>query len=399
MSDMNAPDYTAIDGRLSSYYRDLADSVVPVKLHGRIVATLESRGRHRFDVRGRGLRLSRFAPAAVVALAVAAIALAALPWTQHGPAALASGTAPGVSSSTGAASPGGGLTVTVMNLAHGWLQIGLNGEISEKLTCGESGTYRVANPAPILSLSADDGSGMYGPIGPYDLPAHVWLVELATGMYEYDTQPAASDLYTMCPTKVFGADPSGRVSWDLQTPVVSGNTAWATAMNNTIDAAVQKVLAQARDSVLATPADTAIVTSLYYVYGPGPMKSRMLSIQLDFTVAAEPVRSIYRAVNIDMSDGHGMTIDELFTSPSAALAVLSSESVKLLPADAAGSFQTAPTADNFSDWMPWSDGLQLNLKTIDPNSSWNGTTVKIPWSVLEPLLKPDSPVWDYIPVR
>jgi hypothetical protein len=399
MSDMNTPEETELDGQLSSYYHDLADSAVPVKLHGRIVGTLGSRGRSQ-GLTGLGAarpHISKFAPAAILVLAVAAVALAALPWTQHGPTALASQTAPGTSSSTGAASPSGDLTVTVMNLAHGWLQIGLNGEISEKLTCGESGTYQVANPAPILSLTADDGGDRYGPIGPYDLPAHIWLVELATGSVEYDTQPAASDLYTICPTKVFGADASGRVSWDLNTPVASGFAA-AAAMNATIDTAVQKLLAQARDSVLATPGETAIVASIYYVNGSGTLNTRWMSLQLAFTVAADTVLNLYQEVNVDMSDGHGVTIEDLFTTPGLALATLSSETTKLVPAAAIGDLLTGPSADNFSNWFPESDGLQFYLRTGDLKSPWAGYAVTVPWSALKGMLKPDSPIWGYIPV-
>jgi len=79
-------------------------------------------------------------------------------------------------------------------------------------------------------------------------------------------------------------------------------------MNATIDTAVQKLLAQARDSVLATPGETAIVASIYYVNGSGTLNTRWMSLQLAFTVAADTVLNLYQEVTIDMSDGHGVTI-------------------------------------------------------------------------------------------
>ena len=68
MSDMNTPEETELDGQLSSYYHDLADSAVPVKLHGRIVGTLGSRGRSQ-GLTGLGAarpHISKFAPAAIL---------------------------------------------------------------------------------------------------------------------------------------------------------------------------------------------------------------------------------------------------------------------------------------------------------------------------------------------
>lgn len=399
MSDMTTPEDPQLDGQLVAYYQDLGESAVPVKLHGRIVATLESRGRG-FGLRSRRPRLSRFAPAAVVVLAVAAVALAALPWTQH---AILSGPNPsdlGTTSSAGAAGSPNELTVTVMNLDIGLATVALTGHstnIVETLRCGESRTFRVTDSSPDFSISDVSGARQSGPIGPYQLPAHVWLVHQATGSFEYDTQPDASSLFAICPSDVSGTDPSGRVDWDIHPPVASGFAA-ASGMNAAIGAAVEESLGRARDYALARPGGKFYIYSLFYIYSGVPEKPRMISIELAFTVTGDTVYTFGRDVNIDMSDGHAMTIEELFSSPSAAMAVLSSESKQQLSAADLKSARTTPVADSFSNWMARNDGLQIYLKADDPSSPETYLVV-IPWSAIQGLLKPSSPIWDYVAVH
>jgi len=371
-------------------YRGRADAPVPANLPARTVATLRAR-----QERGEGRqrlwgRLSEIVPGALFVLAVGAVALVTLPWSRPSPTGPGEPTAPILDPS-----PSGAIPVTVMNLGAPEVAVDINDyQIQDSLGCGSIRTYEVESAAARIDLRATTGSA-----ASVDASKPIWLVMFPTGWIAYETEPRPEQTISMCGTALFGgADPNGRVSWDLETPIASGDA----LMNLEVLTATQLWLGQFRHAVAATPGDSVVVTCTWSVSPAVPLRqarARLVPLEFRFLVADAEDRTVFRYVNIDLSDGHAMGIDELFTSPATGLAALSTESLKLLPVGLAGALKTAPKAANFAAWNPYADGLHIELQYANPwpagNGPGTGVPVTIPWSAVDGLIKPDSPVRDW----
>jgi hypothetical protein len=83
-------------------------------------------------------------------------------------------------------------------------------------------------------------------------------------------------------------------------------------------------------------------------------------------------------------------------------AALSTESRKLLDSKgySVNAARTAPDAGNFAFWTPTNDGLKVDFQS---GEGWpaaaadGGISVTIPWSALDKLIKPDSPIRSMMP--
>lgn len=371
--------------------RGRADAPVPAQLPGMLVATLRARQERGEGRQGLWGRLSEIAPGALFVLAVGAVALVMLPWSRPSPTGPGEPAAPIMDPSpSGAAIP-----VTVMNLGAPEVAVDINDyQIQDSLGCGSIRTYEVEGKAARIDLRATTGSAAL-----VDASKPIWLVMFPTGWIAYETEPPPEQTISMCGTVLFGgADPDGRVSWDLETPIASGDA----LMNLEVLTATQLWLSQFRHAVMATPGDSAVVTCTWSVSQAVSLRqarARLVPLEFRFLVADAGDRTVFRYVNIDLSDGHAMGIDELFTSPATGLAALSAESLKLLPEGLAGAVKTAPKAANFGAWNPYADGLHIELQYANPwptgNGPGTGVPVTIPWSALDGLIKPDSPVRDW----
>ena len=338
-------------------------------------------------------RWSSLMPAASLAAAVGAVVLAAWPWSQYGPR----DPDPATATSTAAAGTSGAVAVTVENLGASQVTVNIDHwDVYENLGCGAVRTYDVATePAHVpahVDVWAETGS--HAAIA---ASKAVWLVNLPTGWIAYDSEPPTSQV-SICGTMIRGADPGGRVAWVLDTPIASSNA----VINLEITEATQKWLGQFRDAVLTTPGDSAIISSSWSVSQSVPLKQskpELIPLEIQFSVAAAGAHTWLRYLNFDLSDGHVMGVDELFTSPRAGLAALSAETRKLLSQDVSGTVRTAPDAANFAAWAPYRDGLHVQLADVDPwpggEGPSEGVPGTIPWSALDRLIKPDSPVRDW----
>jgi hypothetical protein len=412
MSDMDARDEALLDRELSSYYGRLADAPVPVKLHGRIVRSLQARGA------GRGFRrsLTRLAPAALVVLAVGAIAFAALPWAQRawvgdgGPTASATASAttpqspPATPSSISTPYSSGTIPITVLNRGASEVIVTIDGVTTGHLYCGETGTY-LLSPSTARFEAAGDGNSDI--VSFFAAPTPMWWIYRPGGWITADSPPPVDQTYSVCPKLVSGADPSGRFTWAFDEPVVFGTPSDGT-INRSIDSAIQAWLGLFRESVLAKPSAKVRINATYSMVAAQPIVGntwapvRVMPLAIRFD--SDTVKSFSWAghLNFDMSDGHVIGVEELFTSPSAGLAALSRESRQRLGSDSfIPTADTAPTAASFARWTPASDGL---LIWFQHGAGWpanrafiSGAEVTIPWSALDALIKPDSPVREFMP--
>jgi hypothetical protein len=431
MSDNDDLRDPQLDGSIASYYRDLADAPVPVKLHGRIVGTLQTR--RGVGARRRGLLhdFSKFAPAALIVLAVAAIAVAALPWTQRGATSGVGATDSAMDSATDSAAvsvnasgelsatpqtiwaaptatpspfPPGAMPITIIDQSSSVLTVGINDETVGQLSCGQTGTYETSTIPARIALGG----------GTWDQSTPVWVVwrDPSVMMFYDDGPPPASQAFSVCPNTVVDSDASGRVSWWLSVPVVSGTPA-DSLINEKIAATVLEWTRKFQDSVLAAPGLSVNVQGSYQAYRPDDLgrpsspvpeaRARLLPLVFSFKGYGASTSSLHGYLTFDLTDGHVIGLDELFTSPAAGLAVLSNET--RLQLERAGysldASSTAPSADNFANWTPTEGGLQIDLQSGQgwpaKAESGPGFLITVPWQDLDNLIKPDSPVRALIP--
>ena len=439
MSDMDARGDDRLDRELSSYYRDLAGAPVPVKLHGRTVRSILSGGEARAS--GRGGRpgvwhgFSRVAPAALVVVGVAAIALAALPLMQHVPTPVgptAAATARATASATTQATswpmtsatpqapalttpspfpsplPSGATRVTVMNLGAANLTVTIGEMTVGQLDCGATGTYVVTSyPATF----AADAMGSTASVAMTRASADQWWVYRPDGWTTGMQSPPTDRTYSVCTSVAYGYDPSGVATWSIGLPTIRGTKADAT-VNRESSVAADQWASELATALLAlgeqrrTPTVSATVVGGFAQANttmPGFLSLAFYLQPTLYPAPVEPIATWTGYLVLDLSDGHRVGVDELFTNPAQGLAVLSSQTRKVLGVSADGgayAAETQPGAPNFNVWYPTTDGLQIIFH--DPTQSqWDGalyqTVATIPWSVLKSLIKPDSPVRAVMP--
>jgi hypothetical protein len=93
MNDRDNLSERQLDDLISSHYRPLGAAPVPVRLHGRIVRTVQARMERRAADRTGLRRLPRLAAAMLAILCIVAVALASLPMLWRGPTIPAEATA------------------------------------------------------------------------------------------------------------------------------------------------------------------------------------------------------------------------------------------------------------------------------------------------------------------
>lgn len=416
MSDMDARDDGLLDGSLSSYYHELADASVPVKLHARIVSTIQARGETR--VAGRGLRhdLARLAPAALVVCVIAAVALAALPWAQLGPLGpggpTASATTPASPTAIPTPFPLGAMRITAVNLGAKLMTVTIGGQVVGRLACGQTGTYAVTTFPSKVEVAVGQGTSDSVVFTHYSEP--MWWIYGPDGLTTGEEAPPANRSYAVCPTAFQGRDPSGVATWDFYYPTVSGTAGGKAAdarINQAISAAAEQWAVQLAAD-LATLRQQGMPPMGYgQLFGSWTADTSMpgllsISVRMDPVLYPAPTERIPEwtaDLMFDLSDGHRVGVDELFTDPAYGLAVLSAQTRQLmgLPADGgAYAAATAPDALLAAMWYSSCDGLHLVFqdpsRASEPAASLYQKEVVIPWSALLGLSKPDSPFWPLI---
>ena len=425
MSDIDARGDDRLDRELSSYYSELAGTPVPIDLHGRTVRSILSGGEARASGRyvRPGLRhgFSRVAPAALVVVGVAAIALAALPLMQHAPTPVGpttsatsvpttSTTSPGLATPSPFPSPlpSGATRITVMNLGAADLTVTIGEATVGQLECGATGTYVVTGyPATF----AADAMGSTASVAMTHASADQWWVFRPDGWTTSMQSPPIDRIYSVCLSSANGYDPSGVATWTISLPTIRGTKADALA-NREISVTADHWASKLATAVLAlgeqrrTPTVSATVVGAFAGANTRMPGLLSLAIYLQPTLDPAPVEPIATWTGylvLDLSDGHRVGVDELFTNPAQGLAILSSQARKVLGVPADGGVygaETSPDAANFDAWYPATDGIRLVFQ--DPMKSQGDaalyqTVVTIPWSALDSVIKPDSPVRAVVP--
>ena len=423
MSHQEDRDGGMLDGSLSSYYRQLADAPVPTRLEDRTIRSLQARESRGGAMRHFSLRRSWVASAAVAAIVVAAVALAGIPWARvsnpalvGGPSSSATATRAGqptasslpsgTTQPTASSLPSGATRITAVNLGTRLLTVTIGDTVAGQLSCGQTGTYGVTSYPSRIMVSTDQGSSGSATLT-HPSTQQWWTYRADIWTLGDSAPPPANRSYAVCPTTMHGLDTAHVVTSDFEYPTVQG-TAADTQINRNISDAVTAWsselaldLVELRDE-RPTPTGTGSVTGTYQADTsmPGLLPLAFyLQPNLD-PAPGDPIATWSGFMTVDLSDGHLVGADELFTNSSAGLAVLSAQSRSLMQMPADGgpyAAETAPLAANFKAWFPEKcEGLQIAFPDAT-RASWRGasmyqTLVTIPWSALDGLLKPDSPV-------
>ena len=397
MSHYDNGEDAMLDTALASYYGTLADIAVPVKLPGRAVRSLQERSaapRHRRP----SVRLSGAwaRPLAVVAIAVAIAALVGLPWLSRAQSGIGGHGTP-------TAVPSGAMQITVMNLGGKSIEVTADGKTIGTVACGQSKTYTLST-FPV-ELKASVGSGFASRLIE-GASAHQWWVYRLRGWEVGVTGAPTTETYSICPSRTQGSGVENGATWDFDYPVIKG-TAADSAVNRTIQSTIRgwsidvaRGLTELRDSRGYQSAKATISGSYVTVSKPTPGWQTFAVFQkphIDVPNGDQlPTWTGY--LTVDLSDGHMVGVDELFTDPAAGLAILSAQSRELLglPADG-GSFAAAtePLAVNFAKWFPQTDGIDIVFPGSAagvPGAVLSQREIVVPWSALEGVLKPDLPV-------
>lgn len=194
-----------------------------------------------------------------------------------------------------------------------------------------------------------------------------------------DTGVSNGKTYTLTMTVLDGATPDGLGHWAVQAGQLSGGEP---AVVNTFNAASQASARQVIDAVRADAEKD--VTWDFESQTQVTFRSIAIAQVISGTWSAELHARVVRYVGtavIDSRTGQPIKVVDLFTNPAEGLARLSEQTETLTGYDG-----IPATPDNFANWIPTADGIELHF----PSSLlfWP-EAITVPWSALTDVLAPD----------
>lgn len=195
------------------------------------------------------------------------------------------------------------------------------------------------------------------------------------------TGQSSSQSYTVHYTDIDGATSDSAGQWTTRAGLVDGgnpqvagafNAASRNSVNNLIDtvrdqAHADKWTFDAHSAVSFQPvAISQVTTGSYYA-----------------AQAAHPADYLTTIV-IDSRDARPITLGRLFSDEAAGLNRLSETIRQIQQVDSAGN---APTEQNFANWIPTADGMEIHFS--DYQSGHGLPVFTVPWSALAEVLAPD----------
>ena len=181
--------------------------------------------------------------------------------------------------------------------------------------------------------------------------------------------------------------------WTLKTKTISGgDPKVADAFNNAVHASAQHQLdGITRDADPDPTRPWTFETNPRIFFGAASV-SELIDGLFMAEHAAHPT-SVVSTVVIDSRSASPITLKDLFADEQKGLDRLSQQTKMLLPAvmgstttPMADEPGTAPTEDNFANWIPTPEGMQINFKDYQFG---HGTPVlTVPWPALDDVLAP-----------
>lgn len=219
--------------------------------------------------------------------------------------------------------------------------------------------------------------------------AVVVLVFGGTGIAVADTGTSNGVTYTVSSTAV---DPGN--GWKLEVGQIAGGDSAVAAAFNGASVASGKTMAGMldRDQVLR---DNATFYAKPAVSFRPTAISQVLSGVYYHAGAAHPLDYVTTVV-IDSRNAAPITLDDFFTDEQAGLNRLSQQTKLIFPTVWGGDAPmpdlrgNAPVAENFHNWIPTADGLEIHFE--DYQFAHGQPVITVPWSQLTDVLAPDMQV-------
>jgi hypothetical protein len=211
----------------------------------------------------------------------------------------------------------------------------------------------------------------------------------ATGAAVADTGMSNGVTYTVSSMSV---DPGN--AWKLEVGQISGGDSSVATAFNAASVASGRTMAGMldRDEVIR---DDATFGSRPSVSFRPTAVSQVLSGVYFHKGAAHPLDYVTTVV-IDSRNASPITLDDLFTDKQAGLNRLSEQTKLIFPKVWGGGAPmpdlggNAPVAENFHNWIPTADGLEIHFE--DYQFAHGQPVITVPWSQLTDVLAPDMQV-------
>jgi hypothetical protein len=210
--------------------------------------------------------------------------------------------------------------------------------------------------------------------------------------------------------KVTDSCHSASCNWtiDIDRPVVSRPETSA-LMNGQIDVAVNAWIAEFKAALGEDVENERSLTATYTVALASPS---LLSLRFALDEDTGGVFTVPHGLNFRVADGKLIALPDLFADQAGALALLSSESRRLLPDVLSGragaplssadmswiQSGTEPVMNNFGRaWVFTPEGLEITFETAQVAGKWAGTpTIAIPWADLAGVIDPRGPAGEFV---
>jgi len=198
--------------------------------------------------------------------------------------------------------------------------------------------------------------------------------------------------YGVTQTSKGGATPDGTGTWQLTVNTIEGgDPAVANAFNQASNNSAQGQLDEARTGA-TTDGTWSFDTNPTILFGGASVSQRINGL-FNAVPSAHPINYVSTVV-IDSRNARPITLSDLFFDEQAGLNRLSEQTKVLLPAVSGqepGAFDddpgAAPAEENFANWIPTSDGLEIYFNDYQ---FFHGTPViTVPWQALDGLLRPE----------
>ena len=236
--------------------------------------------------------------------------------------------------------------------------------------------------------------------GPW--PVQQRVVGGATTPAPTPTPPAGSP--TITSKTIIDAAPDGAWTRSQKVPVLSGVPS-AAAMNRAIEAKVAAIKAQFLETVKQLSG--AYKAKMVGDYSVAFVSPAVVSLRFSFSVDTGQIAYFTETLNLRVSDGKVIALQDLFVSEPLALTILSHESRDLLLAQFPDLDKTNPllftpgTSEdlaNFSAWTFTTKGLEITFQEAQVGPRAIGLPlVVIPWDQLGGVIAPKGPAGQFAP--
>lgn len=201
--------------------------------------------------------------------------------------------------------------------------------------------------------------------------------------------------YAIAAATIAGATPDGGGRWHAEVAQLSGgDPAVAEAFNKAGEASAHHQIEQVRADADSIPSWTFEVKSESF-FRPTALAQLLTGVY--YAQGAAHPSNYVSTVVIDSRSAKPITLSDLFASEQDGLNRLSEQTKRIWPTVYGDSGEpmldepgNRPIAENFANWIPTADGLELHF--ADYQFGHGLPVITVPWAALTDVLAPDMAV-------